>query len=353
MPGPKERDLEATRAALAKWLGEKLGAPVALSELTGPSDTGFSSDTLLFDATVGGDRTEQLVARLEPQGFNVFPEYDVAVQYRVMETLAGTDVPVPRMRWLESDPSVLGAAFYVMDRVDGQVPSDSPPYHLAGLVFEMEPEARTALWWSGLEAMARIHRLDWRVLGFDFLDEPERGPDPLAQQLDYYHGFFQWAVNDPDRYPLIQRALAWLSANAPKDEPVALCWGDSRISNQMFRDGACVAVIDWEMVRLGNPLQDVVWMSAIDRCLSEGIGVARLPGLPDRAATLARWSELTGFATEAADYYEVLALLKFSVIMARLGLQMKHYGVLPEDADMDRENLATTLLGPALEAAGG
>ncbi len=357
MPGPRERDLEATRARLAGWLRGRLpGAErVELSPLAGPANTGFSSDTLLFDCTwtaCGAPRREHLVARLEPRGFNVFPRYDVAVQFRVMERLAATDVPVPAMRWLEQDAAVLGAPFYVMDRVEGVVPSDSPPYHAGGWVAELGPEERERLWWSGLEAMARIHRLDWRALGFGFLDEPQRGATPLAQQLHFYDEYFAWAVEDPARYPRIRRALAWLRERAPRDEPVALCWGDSRLSNQIFRGLECVAVIDWEMVRLGNPLQDVAWWLAIDRCLSEGIGLARLPGLPGAEASAARWAAWTGLSTAALPYYEVLGLAKFSVILARVGLQMKHYGVMPPDASFDVDNLASQTLERVLDERG-
>ena len=90
------------------------------------------------------------------------------------------------------------------------------------------------------------------------------------------------------------------------------------------------------------------WWIAIDRCLSEGIGVPRLPGLPGVAETIARWSRATGLSPEHFDYYETLALLKFSVIMARLGLQMKHYDVAPADSEMDVSNLASILLEKAL-----
>jgi aminoglycoside phosphotransferase (APT) family kinase protein len=96
----------------------------------------------------------------------------------------------------------------------------------------------------------------------------------------------------------------------------------------------------------------VVWLLAIDRCLSEGIGVPRLEGLPGRDETLARWREATGLATDAAPYYEVLALCKFAVIMARIGLQMKHYGIAPPEATFDAENLATVVLGRALDELG-
>jgi aminoglycoside phosphotransferase (APT) family kinase protein len=353
MPGPRERDLEATRRRLAPWLRERLGADeVSLSELCGPSETGFSSDTLMFEArarTGGDERLLRLVARLEPQGFNVFPSYDVRVQYRVLRALAGSGIPLPRARWLEEDAAVLGTRFYVMDRVDGRVPGDNPPYHVAGWVVELAPEDRARLWWSGLDALCRIHRVDWRARGLGFLEDRTRPGSPLEQQLQYYEEFFRWAVKEPERYPRILRAQAWLRENAPDGEPLGLCWGDSRISNLVFQGVECAAVLDWEMVRIGNPLQDVAWWVAIDRCLYEGVGAPRLAGLPGADETLARWSDATGLATDGFAYYELLGLMKFSVIIARIALQLQHYGLLPADSSFDVENLASSVLARALD----
>jgi aminoglycoside phosphotransferase (APT) family kinase protein len=357
MPHPEKRDLDLTRKQLEEWFRERLpeAEEIAVSGLAGPSDTGFSSETLLFELAYrqGGERRcEDLVARLEPTGFCVFPSYDVALQYRVMKILGDTDVPVPRMRWLEEDAGRLGVPFYVMDRVWGRVPSDNPPMHTAGWVAELPPDEREALWWSGLDAMARVHGLDWEALGFGFLDEPERGATPLAQQLHYYDAYVDWGL-DRSRYPGIDRALVWLRANAPAEESVALCWGDSRLANQIFDGLECVAVIDWEMVRLGDPVQDLAWWLASDRCFTEGIGAERLAGIPGRAATIDRWQAQTGRDACHFTYWEVLALLRFSVQMARIGLQMKHYEILPPDHTMDVDNLASQTLARALAAAGG
>ena len=84
---------------------------------------------------------------------------------RIMEILGGTDVPVPRTYWLESDGRVLGAPFYVMERIDGRIPTDTPPYHVGGWMTEISPEERTSMWWSGLEALARGIGFEIRRLG--------------------------------------------------------------------------------------------------------------------------------------------------------------------------------------------
>jgi aminoglycoside phosphotransferase (APT) family kinase protein len=359
MPAPHGRDLELTRKRLTEWFAERLtdASDVSVSELAGPGTTGFSNDTLMFDLGYRrGDRQhrESLVARIEPSGYRVFPEYDLRRQFRVQEMLAGTDVPVARMYWQEDDPGVLGAPFYVMARVEGRIPTDNPPYHAGGWVTEVEPPERAAMWWSGLDVLGRIHRLDWRALGFDFLAMPERGASPLDQQLHYYEEYLTWAARSVPQ-PTCEPALAWLREHRPREEPVALCWGDARIGNMIFHEGRCAAVLDWEMVTLGNPVQDLAWWLFVDRHHSEGLGIERLPGFPSREETVARWEGAVGLPAEHLDYYEVFAAFRFGVIMIRLAQQLTEYGLLPEDSDFETNNIVTRLLARllGLPAPGG
>lgn len=358
MPQPKGRDLQRTTAQLEQWLAERLpdAEGVAVRDLRGPKDTGFSSDTLMFtlEASEGGRSAQRpLVVRLEPiSDFGVFPEYDVALQYRMMDALAQTAVPVPRMLWLEESAGPLGSPFYVMERVDGVVPSDSPPYHAEGWIAELPPERREAVWHAGLDAMAEVHKLDIDDPRFDFLMRPPEGRTPIRAQLDYWQHYLDWGM-DRARYPLIERGFAWLVGNAPVDEPVGLCWGDARISNQIFRDERSVAVIDWEMVFVGNPEADLAWFVTTDRALTEGLGLPRLPGLPDAKATVARWEERVGRSAVHLAYYEVFAAWRFAAIMARVFRQMKHYEVLPEEAEVDVVNFTTPILEATLAAVDG
>ena len=355
MPQPKGRDLERTAEALARWLRARLPQAQALhvTDLRGPKDTGFSSDTLLFTLDWrerGEARRRELVARLAPVAdFGVFPEYDVVLQYRMLEALAGSEVPVPEALWLEQDPAPLGSPFYVMERLDGLVPSDSPPYHAAGWIAELPPERRERLWWSGVDALAAVHRLDPSEPRFAFLPRPPAGTPPIRAQLDYWDRYVDWGM-ERARYPLIGRARDWLAAHAPEHEPVGLCWGDARISNQIFRDERVVGVLDWEMAFVGNPVADLAWFVTIDRVFTEGIGLPRLAGLPDAAATIRRWEQQSGRRAEPWDFYEVFAAYRFAVIMARVFLQMKHYELVPEEAMVDVTNLSTPVLAAVLAA---
>src|SRR5262245_38008142 len=316
MAHPEKRDLADTERRLLAWLARAIpdGRDFRVSSLRSPSATGFSSDTLLLDASWterGAARREALVLRLEPRGFNVFPSYDLRIQYESMRALAGSGVPVPEVLFTESDPAALGAAFYVMRQVEGWAPSDVPPMHQEGRFAELSPEERAAAWWSGVEAMAKLHNVAWEPLGFGWLAERHPGGTPLDRQLRYYEDYLDWGLGSRARYPILQAALDWLRRNEPKDEPTRICWGDSRLSNLLYRGTECVAVLDWEMAFLGNPLQDLAWWSMADLTLSEGIGVARLPGVPGIEETAARWAALTGLPTVHLRYYEILALFRF------------------------------------------
>src|SRR3990172_4934102 len=130
---PEDSDQEAIRVRLTEWLKSKLPSAddLTLSSLTKPG-LGFSNETLLGELSwQEGDhgRQESLGFRLEPRQFRVFPEYDLAKQVRVMQGLSKTPVPVPDVLWLEEDPSVLGCPFYVMRKIDGEIPQDVPPHH--------------------------------------------------------------------------------------------------------------------------------------------------------------------------------------------------------------------------------
>jgi aminoglycoside phosphotransferase (APT) family kinase protein len=354
MPAPRGRDLDLTRERLTEWFAARFpqADSLRIAELSGPGTTGFSNDTLMFDLELrenGEQRREPLVVRIQPIGFQVFPEYDLGLQYRIQKQLADTGVPVARMIGEEKDASLLGAPFYVMERVEGRIPTDNPPYHAGGWMTEIDPEERASIWWSGLESLTRIHGLDWKALGLGYLGEPKANVSPLEEHLAYYDRYLAWCWEDKP-HPTCTPALEWLHRNRPTDpEPVVLCWGDARIGNMVFHQGRCNAVLDWEMARLASPEEDLAWWIYLDRHHSEGIGVPRLPGFPSREETIERYQEATGHQARNLDYYERFAALRFGVIMIRVAQQMKSYGVLPADVDFEVTNPCSRLLAQLLD----
>ncbi|HUA42333.1 MAG TPA: phosphotransferase family protein [Streptosporangiaceae bacterium] len=352
MPVPDQRDPEITRAILQAWLARQLPAAdhVVIDAVQTPASNGFSAETLMFEAgwhEPAGDRRERLVAKVAPTGFQIFPEPRFAEQFRLLQILAGTQIPVPAVHWQETAPDVLGAPFYVMSRIDGDVPTDMPPYHSGGWLTEVSPAERESIWWSGVTVLTQVHALDVEGLGLGFVDQSGYGPTGLRQRLAYYEHYLDWAYEGS--VPVAQAALKWLREHRPAEAAAPiLLWGDSRIGNIIFAGGQAAAVLDWEMATLGQPEEDLAWFLLLDRHHSEGIGVPRLPGFPDARQTVARYERLTGRTLTDMAYYEVLSAMKFAVVMARIGQLFISYDLVPPDNDFPYNNTATQLLAKIL-----
>lgn len=354
MPIPQARDVDVTRTQLTGWLQRQLpqARDVAVGEITLPSGSGFSNETLLVDASWREGDTPiaaRLVARVKPTAYAIFPEYDLYRQYRVMELLASTAIPVPRMRWYEDDASVLGQPFYVMERIDGVIPPDHPPFTHGGWLFDATPAEQGGLARAALDVLGALHRLDWRRLGFEFLARPDYGTTPFAQQLGYYTMMLRWAAADRTM-PIVDATLAWLERHRPATEPApSLTWGDARIGNMIFRDFRPVAVLDWEMVTLGPAEVDLAWWLVLDRYHTEGVGAVPLPGFPTRDAVVAQWEELVGRKATDLFYYEVWGAFRFALVLIRIADQMTEYGIMPEGSGFERNNPATQMLAKMLD----
>jgi aminoglycoside phosphotransferase (APT) family kinase protein len=354
MPVPDLRDPGLTCSLLQGWLRDRLprARDLIVSGLRTPSGSGFSGETLLFDAEWterGVRRQESLVARVAPTAYRLFPEPRFEDQCRVMRILSReTDLPLPAVRWFEAGTDPLGAPFVVMDQVAGQVPGDMPTYHQEGWVVEASPADRARMWWGALDVLARIHRLDVDALGVRFVDRPELGRTGLDQHLGYYERFLAWA--GAGELPDARAALDWLRANQPDEtEPPCLLWGDARIGNVIFRDFEPRAVLDWEMVTLGQPEMDLAWFLYFDRQTSEGYATARLAGFPSREETVARYERLLGRPMRDLAYHEVFAALRLAVIMARMGVLFEEFGLLPPGSDFATTNTAARLLRVVLD----
>ncbi|WP_261567373.1 phosphotransferase family protein [Frankia gtarii] len=369
MAVPFQDDPDRLRSRLAAWLCAHPGAAgdgVAggsgtagvgweLGEPTAPPGQGLSGELVFLPASqtgADGRRVEcPLVVRLAPRRFQLYPWDRFAEQCRVAEILArDTDVPVPPVYGHELDPAVLGAPFVVLGRVDGDVPADIPPYHMQGFMIEMAPAARARVWDAGLVAMAGIHRLDPRRLGLGFAGQPEYGPVGAAQQLAAYERHLEFFAVDDAARGVVGNALTWLHDHPPAERhPVGLVWGDARLGNVIFQGEQVAAVLDWEMVSLGQPETDLGWFLHLDRHLSEGVGLARLPGLPDRAATVARYAELLGRPMADLDYYLLLASLRHTLLAARVTRLIREHGLLPPDRVPPIDRFAAELLARVLD----
>jgi aminoglycoside phosphotransferase (APT) family kinase protein len=362
MPIPEQRDLEQARETLAAWLAKQLpdATNVQVGPISGPATTGFSNETLLFDASWvkdGATVTESLVLRVKPTQHTVFLEADFEQQYLVLRTLRErSDVPVPHVHWYEADERVLGAPFFVMGKVEGRAPEDSPPYTVEGwLLDEATPDQRRTLVESGLEAMARVHAVDWRLLDLGVLTKPQYGRLGFEQQLRYYERSYTWA-EDAAGYPapaVARATLDWIQRHAPTDDPeITLCWGDARINNQLFGpDYRVRAVLDWEMVTLADPMMDLGWWLFLDRHFHEGMPAPRMEGFPTRDDMVAHYERASGRAARDLDFYEIFAGLRFAVVMIRIATLVTEFGLMPIEAaeDMSANSAVTRVLADLLD----
>ncbi|MHB8511634.1 MAG: phosphotransferase family protein [Actinomycetota bacterium] len=341
MPVQTSRDPLLTQEALRSWLD---ASSVTLIE--GHTTTGYSNETLLFDATFN-DRVEKLVARVQPTSNTIFLNPDFEAEHRVMELVRKHGVRAPRLLGYEKDPSVLGAAFFVAERIEGLVPPDNPPYTFGGWVTDCTASQRTMIWKNGLQAMIDVHRAP--LDEFEFLHKKEYGKPGIEEQLNYALAMYDWIGDSTN---ITEEAIEWMKSNLPTDETLALCWGDSRIGNQIFKDFEVVAVLDWEMAAIADPEMDLAWFSYLDRVFTEGFGLPRLDGIPSRDETNSLYEQITGHRVINARFYEVFSAFRFAIIMMRIGQLMIGSGALPADSDFGKQNFAMDTLARVLKEAG-
>jgi len=339
---------EEIRGGLQTWLETKFpGATITSCDV--PSASGMSNLTVLFSATTSAGE-EQFVARVAPDGPAVFMEYDLAKEAKVMNALAGAGLPVPVVRWVEPDPAHLGAQFLVMERAYGQIAADDPPFTATGWVLDLTDEERRTLVTNSLEALAEIHNADWKALGLGFL-APADGSYVLDADIARWKTVYDWA-REGDVNPTVEAGFQWLADNRPADdrEPV-LNWGDARVGNMMFGDDLAVsAILDWEMVGLGQPDVEVAWWLFLLRHHTEGIGMPYPSGFPSRDEVIAIYEKAAGRSVEHVDFYEVWAAVRLAALMHRAGNLMIEVGLLPPDAPMKLNNPASQLLAKLIGA---
>lgn len=353
MPILQQRDLVATQQALEGWLATAWGVEdVAVEGLCPPDGTGFSNETLTFDARWTDDdgaHERALVARLQPDDYALFPDVDIPRQAAVMRALAPTAVPVPAIVAWDDHGEVLGSPLFLMERVAGRIPPDNPPYTMDGWMLDQSAAEGAAMMGDAIDVLAAIHQLDPFAVGLGSLARPDLGPTPWDQHLAYTEWFLGWASEGRPQ-PVVEAAWGWVQANKPAaaDLPVGLVWGDARIGNMIFRDGKVQAVLDWEMARLGAPEEDLGWWLFLQRHHSEGLSSPLPPGVPDADATVARWEERMGRPAVDLAFWEMFAALRFGIIMIRVSRAMIDHGILPPDSDMERNNTVTQMLARSL-----
>lgn len=262
----------------------------------------------------GGERT--WVLRRPPLGHVLPTAHDMAREYRVLAALADTDVPVARPIALCEDAAVNDMPFYVMEYRPGVVLAHELPSGFADT-----EGARRRICLAMVETLVRLHALDYRALGLEGFGHPE---GYLERQVRRWSQ--QWERSKTGELPEIDALAARLRAALPDSPPPTIVHGDFRLGNLALdpRDpGRIVAVFDWEMATLGDPLADlgytlIYWADPDDRIDPASIGsvspFTTLPGFLRRADLIAEYARRSGRDVTAVDFYQVLALYKLAII---------------------------------------
>jgi aminoglycoside phosphotransferase (APT) family kinase protein len=299
---------DAERERLRAWLEHQgllgAGAPLEILELSG----GASNEVWLVRS---GDRA--LVIRKPPREVPPGRNEGMLREYRLLYALRNTDVPHPRVLGVCEDPDVLGCCFYVMEHVDGWSCMERtgwpPP-------FDRDLQARRGLAWELVEGIARLAQVDWKAVGLENFGRPEGFHE---RQVDRWLSFMrQFSVRELSG---LADAADFLRRYRPRYYRPGLIHGDYQFANVMFAHGAparLVAIVDWEMATVGDPLLDLAWVlmswpNPEDR--SSGKWYVDYEGLPTREELMDYYARRTGFDLAEMDYYLVLARFKMAAVL--------------------------------------
>jgi aminoglycoside phosphotransferase (APT) family kinase protein len=287
----------------------------------------------------------ELVLRRPPLGHILPTAHDMAREHRVLSALHGTAVPVPRTFGLGT---IEGATFYVMERVVGHVCRNALPTGYAE-----RPEQRRAVGEALVDVLADLHSLDPAAVG---LAEFGRPAGYMERQLRRWSQ--QWDATKVAEDPVLDRVLAELRRRLPDERPGAIVHGDYRLDNTVLhptRPGAIVAVLDWEMSTLGDPLTDLgallaFWSEADD---DDVLTAARIvapvtaaDGFPSRAEVLERYAARTGFDVSGAAFYQAFAFFKLAVVCQGIAARAAGGAMLGSGFD-DAQRLVRPLIDAA------
>ena len=291
-------------AALAGYLRDRLAgfdAPFEIRQFQG----GQSNPTYHLATRAGA-----YVLRKQPAGSLLPSAHAVDREFQVMQALAGSAVPVPRPRLLCRDQAVLGQMFYVMDHVPGRVFADR---RLPGV----SPPDRAAMHRDMIRVLASLHAVDWRAVGLAGFGRPE---GYMTRQIARWSRQFEASRVE---LPHMAELSAWLGARIPPEAPASIAHGDYRLGNLLFHptEPRVVAVLDWELATIGNPLADLAYACLTWWLPNSAGGVApeELSGLgvPDEAEHIAQYCHLTG-RTSIPEYRFMLIfnLFRLAAILA-------------------------------------
>ncbi|WP_339676672.1 phosphotransferase [uncultured Zhongshania sp.] len=269
---------------------------------------GQSNPTYLIEAASG-----KYVLRRKPPGELLKSAHAVDREFRVMHALASTDVPVPKMRVLCDDDSVIGSMFYLMDFLDGRIMWDAA---LPG----QTPAERTAIYDAMNKVLADLHSVDIEKAGLSDYGKPG---NYFERQLSRWTT--QYRASETETVPSMEKMMVWLSDNLPADDGlVCINHGDFRLDNMMFAHDSSevLALLDWELSTLGHPYADLAYQCMQLRIPSDAAipglgGVDReLLGIPSEKAYVQQYCQRRGIAEiDNWVFYLAFSFFRLSAIL--------------------------------------
>lgn len=291
-------------ARVADYLGRQVGHAVTVGRIK-RFPVGFS--WLTFAVPVAGLKgpgdTQELILRLGPDD-GLFAPYSAGPQVMAMQSLEGSAVPLPRAFWSSDDPAILGAPFMFCEKVSGYavvpwVSATEPP---------LDEAYRRGLGTDFIDALAALHRVRWQDKPIAALADGITADNAAQRNVELYKGLIErWAMRP---YPLAEWGIRWLKHHNPVAPRVTIVHGDYRTGNFLEQGGRITAILDWELVHLGDPHEDLAWVS-----MPMYMGGSKfLCRLCEPEWFYERYAEQSGIAVSMASvrYYQVFSLLKLA-----------------------------------------
>jgi aminoglycoside phosphotransferase (APT) family kinase protein len=296
--------------ALGRYLAQQIPGPdlpLQIERIRG----GHSNETFFITR---GD--EEWVLRRPPRGPLLPTAHDVAREYRVLEALRRTNVPAPRPVLLCDDSNVIGAPFYLMERLHGEVIRMTLPEP-----FERDIAARRGLGIELVDRLADLHTVDWQAIGLADFAKPT---GYLERQLRRWTGQLDASRSRP--LPDLDAVTEWLRSHMPDSGPATIVHGDYRMDNVMYAaesPARVIGIFDWEMATLGDPLADLgyllsFWHEPEDPnpgFQDAAWTITTQPGFPRRAELVARYAERSGRRMDHVAFYVALAIWKLAILL--------------------------------------
>lgn len=300
--------------ALGPFLSERidgLQGPIEVEQFP----AGHSNLTYLLRC--GG---RELVLRRPPFGAHARGGHDMGREHTVLSHLAGHYPLAPEPLAFDESGDVIGAPFYVMERIRGVILRQNIPPEIDA---RLDSDVMRRLSHAAIDNLADIHLLDWERLGFGGM---RRAGSYTERQIEGWSQRMEDSRTDPT--PVFDDVTAWLRANRPDDRGAALIHNDYKFDNLVLDAsvlGRLVGVLDWEMATVGDPLMDLgttlgYWVEARDDAalVAGAFGPTMRPGAPSRRELVDRYRARTGFDCAGIEYHYVYALWKLAVVLQQI-----------------------------------